>query len=197
MSPIPPNKESNKNYESVSNNQDSNTNNTNVLLNEEQNDEFIIVEGEPTNNNHNNNNYYEPISQNQNEINTNEEEENSDFSSDSDSDIDPEEGFELLASSRAVSSSQRNNTNYDRNDQLFEADVFERKNTLEPEEIHLDEAKSQQINNLMSNFKLPDSSVPEWAKLVPEDVWKQNLLDSLNAKKTDLFDSPNIIPSNK
>ena len=98
----------------------------------------------------------------------------------------------MLASSRVFTSNERTNTNYDRNQHLFESDIFERKNILECEEIHLDETKSKEINNLMSNFKLPDSSVPEWAKLVPEDVWKKNLIDSLNAKKTDLFDLPKM-----
>lgn len=39
----------------------------------------------------------------------------------------------------------------------------------------------------MANFKLPDASVPDWAKNVPEHLWKTNILNSLNAKKTDLF----------
>ena len=39
----------------------------------------------------------------------------------------------------------------------------------------------------MSNFKLPETCVPEWAKNVSEDTWKKNLIESLNAKKTDLF----------
>lgn len=32
----------------------------------------------------------------------------------------------------------------------------------------------------MAGFTLPDSAVPEWAKAVPEDVWKGKLVESLN-----------------
>ena len=39
----------------------------------------------------------------------------------------------------------------------------------------------------MVNFKLQENSVPKWTKEVPENVWKKNLLNSLDAKKTDLF----------
>ena len=35
---------------------------------------------------------------------------------------------------------------------------------------------------------MDDKFVPNWAKTVPENVWKKNLIDSLNAKKTDLFE---------
>jgi hypothetical protein len=72
---------------------------------------------------------------------------------------------------------------------LTEVDVFQRKNQLEPEDILIDENTSKKITGIMSNFKLPDSCIPEWAKKLPEDKWKKNLLDALNAKKTDLFSS--------
>ena len=39
----------------------------------------------------------------------------------------------------------------------------------------------------MSNINLPEVSVPSWAKVVPENVWKKNLIDTLNAKQTNLF----------
>lgn len=39
----------------------------------------------------------------------------------------------------------------------------------------------------MAGFQLPESAQPEWAKSVPEEVWKKNLLAQLDAKKTDLF----------
>lgn len=70
---------------------------------------------------------------------------------------------------------------------LLEKDVFEKKVELQCEEIPLDDSKSKTINNLMSSFKLPDTCVPEWAKNIPEDTWKKNLIESLNAKKNDLF----------
>ena len=70
---------------------------------------------------------------------------------------------------------------------ILEKDVFAKKVELECEEIPLDASKSQTISHLMSGFQLPESAMPDWAKSVPEEVWKKNLLASLNAKKTDLF----------
>ncbi|RNA38490.1 hypothetical protein BpHYR1_002824, partial [Brachionus plicatilis] len=111
-----------------------------------------------------------------------------DSESDSEPEIDPDIHFELLASSRAgQNQSNKNQVSYD-NSHLLEQDIFELKNTLECENIEIDEQKSEKISSLMSNFKIPENAVPEWAKLIPENVWKKNLIDSLNAKKTDLFD---------
>ena len=109
-------------------------------------------------------------------------------------DADPDFGFELLASSRINNSTgderhKISENNFQINTELFEKDFFAKKSELECEEISLDESKSTIINGLMSNFKLPESSIPSWAKQVPENVWKKNLIDSLNAKKIDLFNN--------
>ncbi len=58
---------------------------------------------------------------------------------------------------------------------------------LQCEEIVVDEGRAKAIASLMSGFQLPATAVPEWAKSVPEEVWKKNLLSSLDAKKIDLF----------
>jgi len=58
---------------------------------------------------------------------------------------------------------------------------------LQCEEIVVDEGKAKEIASLMSGFELPATAVPEWAKSVPEEVWKKNLLSALDAKKVDLF----------
>jgi hypothetical protein len=41
----------------------------------------------------------------------------------------------------------------------------------------------------MSNIKIPTTNSPEWAKTIPEEVWKKNLIGNLNAKQTNLFAS--------
>lgn len=69
----------------------------------------------------------------------------------------------------------------------LDKDVFARKVELESEEIPLDATKSQTISSLMTGFQLPESAKPDWAKNVPEEVWKKNLLAQLDAKKVDLF----------
>ena len=38
------------------------------------------------------------------------------------------------------------------------------------------------ILSLMSSFQLPASAVPEWAKVVPEDVWKKELVGGLSGE---------------
>ena len=58
---------------------------------------------------------------------------------------------------------------------------------LECENIVLDSSKLNLITNIMSNINLPSSCTPEWAKTLPEQVWKNSLIENLNAKQTDLF----------
>ena len=39
--------------------------------------------------------------------------------------------------------------------------------------------KVQAVKHAMAGFSLPASSVPQWAKVVPEDVWKAELIGGL------------------
>ena len=188
MSPNPPN----KNMEDK--NVNSNGNGTIEASNETEENYELVDENE----NNQGANLYEPIPQNQ-PTNPNDEDDDDEDDDDDDDEfssgdeIDPDAHFEMFASSRVFEANNKPKTNQKpecyNNNYLFEQDVFERRNQLESEDIVLDEAKSKTINNLMSNFKLPESSIPDWAKKVPEDHWKKNLLESLNAKKTDLFTS--------
>lgn len=43
-------------------------------------------------------------------------------------------------------------------------------------------AQVQAIKQAMSGFSLPVSAVPQWAKVVPEDVWKAELIGGLRTK---------------
>ena len=188
MSPIPPNKEIEKT--SLSSNENLNNGENNEIYNE-----AIEANGQ-----------YVPLSQAVNYTyrsvrNENHTDDTSSSSDDDDDDeetleknaeIDPDTEFEMLASSRADPSftvTKKNDAELEKILHLTEIDVFQRKNQLEPEDILIDENTSKKITGIMSNFKLPDSSIPEWAKKLPEDKWKKNLLDALNAKKTDLFSS--------
>ena len=182
MSPIPPNKEI----------EDKKTNLSNENLSSDNNEIYNeAIEG---------NGEYVPLSQDVNYTyryvqSTNDTDETQTSSSDEDENqtdcqIDPDLEFEMLASSRADPTCKKiksHSDSFENNSHLTDVDVFQRKNQLEPEEIILDESKSKTINNLMANFQLPETSIPEWAKTMPEDNWKKKLLDALNAKKTDLF----------
>ena len=38
------------------------------------------------------------------------------------------------------------------------------------------------IKSVMTNIQLPSSAIPEWAKKIPEDKWKQPLVSALQQK---------------
>ena len=202
MSPIPPNKEINPNNNSQkpTNSEDS-LNPSEVQLNE-ANAAVAAVE-ELVDDDQQQGRTYQPLEQNPTRAATSrqgpdhppgedDEDEDDDDDDDTDSEpdeLDPDEHFAMLASSRAFAKKTQKDQENDavKYAHSFDCDVFERKRTLESEEIELDESKSRQISNLTSEFKLPDESIPSWAKLVPEHVWKKNLLECLSAKKLDLF----------
>ena len=46
------------------------------------------------------------------------------------------------------------------------------------------------IKSVMSNIKLPSSSIPEWAKRIPEEKWIAPFVSSLSNKKTDEGSKP-------
>ncbi|XP_058817896.1 uncharacterized protein LOC131681205 [Topomyia yanbarensis] len=86
---------------------------------------------------------------------------------DADEDTEPEE----LSSPHSAYISSAHHPNSD----FLNVDVW---NAPRPEElnIELDGAKSNQILNVMAAIQLPNLSVPDWAKGIPEDKWKEDLL---------------------
>lgn len=46
-------------------------------------------------------------------------------------------------------------------------------------DIVMDSAKVTEVLQAMNNFTLPANAIPEWAHNVPEDLWKQRLLERL------------------
>lgn len=173
MSPIPKPSQSNPV------NGESSVASEEVIINEEVGDEI-------------NNEYQMLTQQNENQPIDDEDSEESDDDDDDEVEIDPDLDFEQLAITRAYIQQQGSTkltNSIELNHNLFEVDFFERKVKLECEDIVLDENKTKKITEIMSNFKLDDKFIPNWAKLVPEDAWKKNLIDSLNAKKTDLFEN--------
>lgn len=49
--------------------------------------------------------------------------------------------------------------------------------------IEMDCAKEELIRNALANFTLPSSAIPSWAKDIPEEEWKQQLIQQINLKK--------------
>jgi hypothetical protein len=193
MSPIPPNKEN------TSNNKQPSVDLEEDLVGNQEEELQEAVETLPRPEDTESNQYRSIPDAETAEDGGRDEKEDSDESDededdDSEPELDPEVHFELLASSRAggtgpgedKAKKAATNDMFNYSHQ-FDTDVFERKNVLEPEEIHLDSEKSKLIQTSMAGFSLPQTSIPDWAKLVPENVWKKSLMDSLNAKKIDLF----------
>ncbi|XP_053695623.1 uncharacterized protein LOC128743126 isoform X1 [Sabethes cyaneus] len=71
---------------------------------------------------------------------------------------------------------------YQSNPDFLNLDVW---NAPRPTElnIELDGAKANQIVNVMAGFELPNSSVPAWAVGIPEDKWKQELLQRIRQRQ--------------
>lgn len=51
------------------------------------------------------------------------------------------------------------------------------------------------IKQAMAGFSLPPAAAPEWAKEVPEEVWKERLLTQLRAARTG--DKTQHLPGNE
>ena len=207
MSPIPPNKEttvpstSGNHVAATSGNEVNLVTEENTDLEEQSNENESIQSG---------NQYYtalpqqppsldHPNANEEGEYEIDNEAESEDSDDESEIEVNPDLDFELLASSRAFQKPKTTDNEENcpalaaRTAYTFEHDYFERKTALECEQIEIDDEKSNKIATLMSGFKLPESAIPDWAKLVPEETWKQNLLESINAKKTDLFENKNEI----
>ncbi|KAL5103482.1 hypothetical protein TcWFU_001856 [Taenia crassiceps] len=50
----------------------------------------------------------------------------------------------------------------------------------EDRRIPLPEEKAAEIKACLRGFQLPDANLPNWAKQIPEEVWKQRLLQRLS-----------------
>ena len=52
-----------------------------------------------------------------------------------------------------------------------------------PLSLSLSPAQVEAIKQAMAGFSLPPSVMPDWAKVVPEDIWKAELIGGLEKKK--------------
>uniref|UniRef100_A0A1Q3FI65 Male-enhanced antigen 1 n=1 Tax=Culex tarsalis TaxID=7177 RepID=A0A1Q3FI65_CULTA len=81
------------------------------------------------------------------------------------------------------------------NQEFLNLDVW---NTPRPEtlSIEIDQNKVAQIKDVMANFKLPVTSVPDWAIGVPEDQWKGNLLERIRQRQQSEIQNNEENPTN-
>ncbi|XP_059046566.1 male-enhanced antigen 1 [Achroia grisella] len=58
-------------------------------------------------------------------------------------------------------------------------------NTPHPaDSIQMDTERAQQVMSAMANFALPQTSIPDWAKSITEEQWKQTLNDRIEILKS-------------
>lgn len=48
-----------------------------------------------------------------------------------------------------------------------------------PKDIEMDSSKVNEVKQAMMGITLPDSSIPEWASKIPEEAWKERLLNRI------------------
>lgn len=48
-----------------------------------------------------------------------------------------------------------------------------------PQDIAMDSSKVDEVKQMMANVTLPPSSIPEWARNIPEEAWKETLLNRI------------------
>lgn len=46
-------------------------------------------------------------------------------------------------------------------------------------DIDMDPAKANEVKMVMANVTLPSSSIPDWAAVIPEDQWKEQLMNRI------------------
>lgn len=69
-------------------------------------------------------------------------------------------------------------------DQEVESEIWGQPRPKELE-ISLDTNKTEQILSAMATIKLPNTAIPNWAKDVPEESWKNDLLQRIRERKTE------------
>lgn len=48
-------------------------------------------------------------------------------------------------------------------------------------DIEMDSAKANEVKLAMANFTLPSSSIPDWAANIPEEQWKEQLINRIQS----------------
>uniref|UniRef100_A0A182JJR1 Menorin-like domain-containing protein n=1 Tax=Anopheles atroparvus TaxID=41427 RepID=A0A182JJR1_ANOAO len=77
--------------------------------------------------------------------------------------------------------------------ELLNVDVW---NAPRPNELNIDidSTKAAEIVNVMAGIKLPTTAVPDWARGVPEEEWKENLLQRIRQRQQPDVDDGSLKP---
>ncbi|KAJ3124719.1 hypothetical protein HK098_000915 [Nowakowskiella sp. JEL0407] len=78
--------------------------------------------------------------------------------------------------------------------ELEEAEIPEPPTLIVKSKDKLSDDDSELIKNIMSNFSMPASAVPDWAKVIPEEMWIPKVMESSDFDFIDFKqneDSPN------
>lgn len=55
--------------------------------------------------------------------------------------------------------------------------------TPESSDIEMNSQKVDEVKQAMASFTLPSTSIPEWASKIPEEDWKQELMERIEQLK--------------
>lgn len=64
-------------------------------------------------------------------------------------------------------------------DNVLVGEVWGKQTECSGIDIEMDSDKVNEVKLAMSNFTLPSTSIPQWANAVPEELWKENLIERL------------------
>lgn len=70
-------------------------------------------------------------------------------------------------------------------EQEIQKEVWNSPRQIESSNIELDSTKTETILTIMSNFKLSSSIIPPWARDIPEQEWKDDLLQRIRQRHPD------------
>ncbi|CAG8608310.1 2279_t:CDS:2 [Acaulospora morrowiae] len=76
-------------------------------------------------------------------------------------------------------------------DVLSQTDELQDENHLTPENLQIYTSEEERIpdddltaiNSIMKNIQIPDSAIPEWAKVIPEEAWLPVIINGNEIKK--------------
>jgi hypothetical protein len=96
---------------------------------------------------------------------------------------DDDDEFLRFATLRVQSSIDENKNSHLNNS----SNEFIWSSKLESETFPVDDDKANYIKTRMSEIKLPESSIPIWAKYYSEEVWQEKLREKIISRQTTFF----------
>ncbi|RHZ71875.1 hypothetical protein Glove_251g28 [Diversispora epigaea] len=160
---------------------------TNTL---DQNEKNVIIENINAPHERINNNYNLSNSSNELEninLNNDNDDNNDDVFKDDDSDLSELEPFGYKLLNQEDDENEGEDENEDEDNDLQKSEILNLKNEI-PNKLQISPSNEERIpdddlniiNSIMKNVQIPDSSIPEWAKVIPEESWLPVIINNNN-----------------